>query len=128
MKKAYTTDSLRKLPFSSAWRAGDFIYTSGHAATRDDAGRELTTIEDQTRQTLENLKKTLALVGSGLEDVIKVNIFLCDNKLFFKMNEVYRGYFRDPLPARSCAITGLAADVMLLEVECIAYKPLKQTS
>jgi enamine deaminase RidA (YjgF/YER057c/UK114 family) len=125
MKKAYTFDPSRKLPFCSAVRAGDFIFLSGIAATRDDAGRELKTVGEQTRQIMENMKKTLGKLDANLDDVVKMTMFLCDNKYFKEMNEAYLSFFQDYLPARSTAITGLAIDAMLIEVECVVYKPLK---
>jgi 2-iminobutanoate/2-iminopropanoate deaminase len=39
------------------------------------------------------------------------------------MNEVYRSYFQKDRPARSTVIAGLVLPNMLVEIECIAYKP-----
>jgi len=55
--------------------------------------------------------------------VVKATVFLTDVDNYAKMNEVYRSYFPKDLPARSTVITGLALPELLLEGECIAYKP-----
>ena len=70
-------------------------------------------------------KKTLASAEARLVDVIKVTVFIGDQTNFSKMNEAYRDYFKNELPARSTCITGLANPAMLLEIECIAYKLCK---
>jgi len=122
-KKTFNEPDSGKLPFSSAVRAGDFVYTSGHAATEDNNGRELITIEEQTKNTMEGLRDTLKMAGATLDDVIKATIFLRDAKDFRKMNEVYRTFFNNEYPARSTIVTELVIPEILVEIECIAYKP-----
>ena len=74
----------------------------------DSEGKELKTIEEQTKQTLESLKATLEASGATLDDVVKVTCFLGAQEHFRRMNEVYLSYFKGELPARSTCITGLA--------------------
>ena len=122
-REVITLPGTRSRPFSSAVRAGDLIFTSGHAGMRDSEGKALKTIEEQTKQTLESLKATLEASGATLDDVVKVTCFLGAQEHFRKMNEVYLSYFTGELPARSTCITGLAVPGMLLEMECVAYRP-----
>ncbi len=110
-------------PYSSAVRAGDFIFVSGTMGSVDAQGNPVEGIETQTRQCLENIKQVLQAAGSSLSDVVKVTVFLGNIDDFAKMNEVYRGYFPKDAPARATAITGLVRSDMLIEIECIAYKP-----
>ena len=112
-----------KTPYSPGIKAGDYIFVSGQIGLVDDKGRELKGVEAQARQCLENLKQVLEAAGSSLSDVVKVTVFLVNADDFAKMNEVYRGYFPKDAPARSTAITGLVSSDMLIEIECIAYKP-----
>jgi 2-iminobutanoate/2-iminopropanoate deaminase len=125
-KETITLPGYERLPFSSAVRVGDMVYLSGHAGMSDDDGNSLSTIEGQTTQTLENIKRTLEAAGASLDNIVKVTCFLGDQKDFGKMNEVYLKYFKGDLPARSTCITGLAVPNMLLEVECIAYRPVDE--
>ncbi len=111
-------------PFSPAVWAGDYIFLSGSVGTTDADGKEVKTVAEQTAQCFENIKKTLAAVGASLDDLVKLTVFLCDAAEFDNMNKVYRQYFKKPYPARSTVIGGLAMPGMLLEIECIAYKPV----
>ncbi len=110
-------------PFSSAIRARDFIFVSGTGGRVDAQGNPVEGIEAQTRQCLENMKQVLQAAGSSLSGVVKVTVFLANVDDFGKMNEVYRDYFPKDAPARSTVITGLVRSDMLIEIECIAYKP-----
>ncbi|MBT3363947.1 MAG: RidA family protein [Chloroflexi bacterium] len=112
-------------PFSPAVRAGDYIFLSGSVGTKDDNGKQLTTVPEQTAQCFENIKKTLAAAGASLDDLVKLTVFLCDAAEFGNMNTVYRQYMKQPYPARSTVIGGLAMPGMLLEIECVAYKPAR---
>lgn len=126
-KKFFNMPDTTQHPFSSAVRAGDFIFVSGQGGAFDDKKNEIRTIEEQTKQCLKNVKKVLELAGSSLNEVVKVTVFLNDSANFKKMNDSYRSFFPDNLPARSTAITGLAVPGMMIEIECIAYSPLKNT-
>jgi len=111
------------LPFSSAVRAGDFIFVSGTTGTVDAQGNPTKGIEAQTIQCLENISQVLQTAGAVLSDVVKATVFLCNADDFAKMNEVYLKYFPEARPTRSTIITGLVRPDMLIEIECIVYKP-----
>ena len=125
VKKVITLPDAPKFPFSSAIRAGDYIFVSGQVGHTDAQGREITGVKTQVKQCLENMKRVLAAAGLSLDDVVKVTIFLRNEKDFAKMNEVYQSYFTKDRPARSTVIAGLAHPSMLIEMECIAYSPVK---
>jgi 2-iminobutanoate/2-iminopropanoate deaminase len=110
-------------PLSPGIRAGEYIFVSGQIGHVDDEGRELSGIEVQAKQCLENMKSVLDAAGASLGDVIKVTVFLTSPDDFDKMNEVYRHYFPIDQPARSTIITGLVRPSMLVEMECVAYHP-----
>jgi len=109
------------LPFSAAVRVGNMLYLSGQIGVVPGT-RQLgdTGIIGQTRQTLENVKATLAYAGSSLERVVKCTVFLLDIKDFAAMNAVYVTYFPKDPPARSTvAGSGLALGAKV-EIECLA--------
>ena len=122
-KRKVTIMPHKVMPFSRAVRAGDFIFTSGAGGTVDAQENPVEGIEAQTRQCLEKTKQVLQAADSSLNDVVKVTIFLANADDFAKMNEVYRDYFPKDAPARSTVITGLVRSDMLIEIECVAYKP-----
>jgi 2-iminobutanoate/2-iminopropanoate deaminase len=112
------------LPFSSAVKAGDFIYVSGQVGHIDGNGNKLEGIEAQTKQCMENIRKILDRVESSFEDIVKVTIYLKDVKYYAQMNDVYSKYFFSRMPARSTAIAGLAMPEMLIEIDCVIYRRL----
>jgi reactive intermediate/imine deaminase len=108
------------LPFSSAVRVGNTLYLSGSIGnipgTMDLAAGG---IQGETRQTLDNISRTLETFGSSMDEVVKCTVFLADMAEWGAMNEVYRTYFENP-PARSAlGASGLALDARV-EIECIA--------
>ena len=79
-------------------------------------------IKEATRLVLGNVKRALQSTGSDLDRVVKVTVFLRDMKDFDDMNQVYRTFFRESLPARSCvAVKGLPGG-FAVEIEVIAAK------
>jgi len=122
-KKVVQTDKAPKAigPYSQAIQAGDFLFLSGQLPL-DPASGELVKgdIRQQTKRILENIKGVLESQNLGLEDVVKVTIFLKDMGNFSQMNEVYATYFPASPPARSTVeITRLARDAGI-EIEAIA--------
>lgn len=110
-------------PFSPAVRVGNLIFLSGQIGTDADAQGALVPggIEAETRQTLNNIKRTLEAVGSSMDKVVKCTVMMADMAEWERMNAVYRTFFRpDRLPARSAfGATSLALGARV-EIECIA--------
>lgn len=111
------------LPFSPAVRAGDFVYVSGQVAMNERGEIEQGGIEAQTRRTMENVRKVLAMAGCTFDDVVKANCWLDDTRDFWTFNRVYAEFFPNGAPARSTVRSQLMVDAKV-EVDVIAYKPL----
>ena len=109
------------LPFSSAVKAGPFVFVSGQVAMGDNGELVPGGIEAQTRQTLKNVEKALALAGCTLKDVVKSTVWLTDARDFWTFNRVYAEFFSDNKPARSTTQATLMIDAKV-EIEVIAYK------
>ena len=109
-------------PYSQAVSFGEFIYSSGQVGLNSEGKFVSDDVQDQTKQTLENLKSILKDNGSSLENVIKTTVYLRDMNDFKPMNEIYAKYFGSSLPARSTvAVVGLPLDAKV-EIEVIAFK------
>ena len=96
-------------PYSHIAKVGDFI-TIGGTAGVDPATGKLTgpDIASQTRQILNAFEIMLGTVGSDLDHVIHINIFLVDMQDFAAMNAAYKKKMGDRRPARTAiAVTGL---------------------
>jgi reactive intermediate/imine deaminase len=69
---------------------------------------------------MENIKRLLEQVGSGMDRVVKCTVFLADIADFRAMNEVYRTFFPAEPPARSTvAVASLVLNARV-EIECMA--------
>ncbi len=108
-------------PFSPAVRVGNLVFVSGTLGT---TGTGLTLvpggITPETRQVMENIKRTLAAAGLGMDRLVKCTAFLADLKEWPAMNEVYRSYFPNgKYPARA-AVQATLLNGARVELECAA--------
>jgi len=89
-------------PYSHMAMAGPFISISGTAgvdpATGELAGPD---VYSQTKQILQSFRKMLDGVGSSMELILHIHVFLLDMKDFEEMNRAYRESFPHHLPART---------------------------
>jgi 2-iminobutanoate/2-iminopropanoate deaminase len=110
--------------YSPAVRAGDFIFVSGQGPI-DPVTDKFSDgdIRHQTRQTLSNIQLILEACGATLQDVVKCSVFLKDAGEFQQMNEVYAQFFPQDRPARTTVEAKFHTQEMLVEIDCIAYKP-----
>jgi reactive intermediate/imine deaminase len=113
-------------PFSHATSAEGWLFVTGQIPTDpdDDAAPLPEGIEAQTRRVIENLKRVLVGVGSGLDRVVVARVYLTHfERDYAAMNDVYRSYFAPGrLPARTCiGVTGLARGA-LVEIDLLARK------
>ena len=113
----------QSLPFSPAVRAGDFVYVSGQTAMNDQGEIVSGGIEVQAHKVFEVIKNILEIAGCGMEDVIKVNVWLDDTRDFAGYNRIFTEYFTENPPARSTVQSKLVVDAKI-EADVVAYKPL----
>ena len=115
----------RELSLSKAIRAGDFVFITGQIPLRDGAPMTDGTVGDQTRACLEGLKEILTEAGCELADVVKSMVWLKNREDFPAFNSVYSEYFPTEPPTRSALVSDFLVDI-LVEIECVAYKPLSE--
>jgi len=113
----------RQLSLSRAIRAGDFVFITGQVPMKDGMPMTEGSIEDQTRACLDSLKLILQEAGCELSDVVKSMVWLKNRDDFPGFNEVYAEYFPEEPPTRSALVSDFLIDI-LVEIECVAYKPL----
>ena len=108
-------------PYSQAIKANGFVFVSGQIPIDPETGEFVSGgIVEQTERVLKNLRAVLEASGSGLDQVVKTPVFVCDMKEFSAMNEVYASFFSGAPPARSTvAAAGLPRDAMV-EIEAVA--------
>ena len=115
-------------PFSHATEQDGWVFLTGQMPTwpDDDSAPLPEGVAAQTQRVMDNLIIVLEGMGLGLDHVLSVRIFLTEFKRdYATMNTAYAAYFpAGRLPARTCVgVTGLARDA-LVEIDCIAKRPV----
>lgn len=109
------------LPLSPGVRAGSVVAVSGQVGLDPATGRLAGIgVRDQTWRALSNLEAVLAAAGLDRTHVFKTTVFLVNASDFGAMNEVYRGFFSEPYPARSTVVVELVRDDLVVEIEALA--------
>jgi 2-iminobutanoate/2-iminopropanoate deaminase len=87
--------------FSAAVLAGDTLYVSGVLDSDPATGKMGGDAEASAKLVLEALKRGVVAGGMTMDDLVWVQVFCTDLSYYAKFNEVYRTYFKGPLPARA---------------------------
>ena len=90
--------------YSQAVKAAGLVFVSG-TAPQDPATGTIkgTTIQEQTRQCLENVVEILTEAGSSLDKIVSATVVLADEDDFAGMNEEWLRWFPSNPPARQGA-------------------------
>jgi len=102
--------------------AGRTIYVSGQVAF-DAEGNVVGEgdIKLQTETVLEHVKTVVEEAGGGMDDIVKVTVFITDMGLYDEIHEVRRRYFEEPYPASSMVeVSALIDPRLLIEIEAVA--------
>ncbi len=110
-------------PYSPVVAFEKLIFVSGQGPLNPETKELVTgTVQEEARQTLENIKSILEDVGSSMENVLKVTAYLGDMNDFFAFNEVYAEYFPENPPARTCIQAGRLPFDIQVEIDVIACR------
>uniref|UniRef100_A0A6B2LS04 Uncharacterized protein n=1 Tax=Arcella intermedia TaxID=1963864 RepID=A0A6B2LS04_9EUKA len=109
------------LPYTPAIKVGGFVYCSG-AIGMDENGQVVADFEAQVRLTLERIRFVLKEAGSSMSHVVKATVFLTDMKNFDVMNGIYKTYFSQPFPARTCVAVSALPKGAQVEIEVVAVQ------
>ena len=110
-------------PYSQAIEVGNLVYTSGQLPIDPATGSfPEGGIQEQTRQSLTNVRAILNEAGLDMGNVVKTTVFLADMNDFADMNSVYAEFFAEPYPARSAVAVKTLPKGALVEIEVVAAK------
>src|SRR6056297_1754197 len=110
-------------PYSQGVEANGTLYVSGQIPFVPETMTLVgATIQEQTKQSLDNVKAIVEEAGYKVENIVKCQVFLKDMNEFTYMNEVYEDFFKGHKPAR-CAVevARLPKDVKV-EIDAICIK------
>jgi 2-iminobutanoate/2-iminopropanoate deaminase len=101
--------------FSGVTSYGGLVFVAGVGAHFEGD------IKAHTKHVLDELQSKLESVGSSMEKVVKVNVYLNDLKDYAGMNEMFLGRFGPEPPVRTTiAAAGGIPGNSLVEIDCIA--------
>lgn len=109
-------------------RLGNLYFSSGLTGVRREARKDPLAfggdIKEQTHTILKAHKSNLESLGSSLENVLKVTVFLADVKTEKNaMNEVYAEYFPKNAPSRTAVGAEFPDTATRVEIELVAWIP-----
>ncbi|PHK33335.1 dfrA [Nostoc linckia z16] len=109
-------------PYNQAVLMGNTLYTSGQIAIDPATGElVLDTVENETRQVMENMKAVLEAGGMTFDNVVKATIFISNMNDFARINSVYSGYFNESTaPARETVQVACLPKNVNVEISMIA--------
>jgi reactive intermediate/imine deaminase len=124
-KRAIHTDAAPQAigPYSQAMRCGDTVYLAGQIGLDPATMALVSGVEPQIRRVFENLKAVATAAGGGLDDIVKLTVYLTDLNHFTRVNEIMATYFIAPYPAR--AALGVASLPRGAQVEIDAIMVLE---
>jgi 2-iminobutanoate/2-iminopropanoate deaminase len=110
-------------PYSQAVLAGNTLFASGQIAINPATGElEMSSIEIETEQVMQNIKAVLEEAMMTFENIVKCSIFLSSMDSFSRVNEVYGKYFPTNPPARETVEVSCLPKSVNVEISFIAIK------
>ena len=109
-------------PYSQAVECNGMVFVSGQLPVDPMTGEMPDTPAEQARRALENVRAIVESSGCTMADCVKVTIYLIDLSAFAQVNEVYKEFFAEPYPARSCIEVSAVPKGAMLEIDAIAIR------
>ena len=123
-KKVFQTNkaAVTGAPYSQAIIHNGIIYVAGLGAVDPQTNEiKLGTVEEEAELGLENLRIILEEAGSSLDKVLTVTVYLLDIEEYSRFNEIYKKYFQEDRPARTCIQAGSLPFNTRVEIAATAY-------
>jgi 2-iminobutanoate/2-iminopropanoate deaminase len=109
------------LTYSQAVRAAGLVFVSG-TSPHDPATGKLAgdTIQEQTRQCLQNISAILQAAGTSLDRIVSATVIILEETDFAGMNEEWIKWFPTNPPARQGAKLPVRIPGMKISIAAIA--------
>src|SRR5579863_724809 len=128
MAAAAATGPVTRAKAAGGIRLGNLYFSSGLTGVRPEARKDPLAfggdIKEKTHTILKAHRANLESMGSSLEKVLKVTVFLANVKTEKSaLNEVYAQYFPKEAPARSAVGVQFPDTATRVEIELVAWIP-----
>ncbi|KAI5458292.1 endoribonuclease L-PSP [Mariannaea sp. PMI_226] len=96
------------------------VYTSGVTGKDPATGKMVDgPIENRTHRCIQSLGAILEAAGSSLEHVVEVSLFLTNMDDFDRVNAIYKTYWGELKPTRTCVGVRSLPGNTDIEIKCI---------
>lgn len=89
------------LPFSEGVLVGNTLYIAGHMGFDPKTNLPPASPEEEARLVMDEISQTVKSAGMSMDDVVSIQVFCTDLKLYDTFNGVYKTYFHGNYPARA---------------------------
>ncbi len=117
----YTEKAPEPGPYSQAIRYGNLIFVAGQTSEDPITNKVVhDRVAQQTERILNNIKTILEAAGSGMDKILRCDVYLSSMAHKEEMNEAYRKFFPADPPARNTVAVAGLDDNLDVEIEVIA--------
>lgn len=121
MKKVYTSSAPTPAGhYSQAVTHNGLVFISGQLPISPVGEKRPGTIEEQTKQCLDNIMAILHAANSDVNLVLRVTIYVSDISMWDRVNEIYGKFFGNHRPARTVVPTRDLHYGYQIEMEAVA--------
>ena len=111
-------------PYTPAILTGEYLYVSGQIG-RLPSGAVASTIEEQTRLVLNQIKTLVEAAGLTMDHVVSTQLFLTDAHNYEAVNKIYATYFPNIKPSRVTVGVARLPGAAGVEITAVAVRDLK---
>ena len=107
--------------YSQAIRAGDTVYLSGQIGLDPKSMQMAEGIDAQIERVFANLAAVARAAGMGLEQTVRMTVYLTDLGHFAQVNEIMAQHVAQPFPARAAVGVASLPRGALVEIDAILH-------
>lgn len=97
------------------------IYIAGQGAhSHDEEGKFPYDIETHTKKVMDNVKTLVEAGGGTMDSILQLTVFLTKIDDYDGLNKVFKTYFPNGGPARTCVAVAALPGQSLVEINCTA--------
>ena len=109
--------------YSRAISDGRWVIVSGTSGHNAKTGEISDDVQEQTRESLRTIEDALNKAQSGLQDIVRVRVFVAERAYVMPVSAVLKEHFDKIRPTNTTIVSVLADATMKVELEVTALRP-----
>lgn len=118
IKRLNLSDMPRAGNYSHSVSVGNLLFLSGQLGINDKTRGDFS---GQFRNAMNNIIKICEANGSGIQNIVKMVVYISNPSHFQEMNKLFNEYFEEYPPARTTIVCSFPNPDALVELEATAY-------